>query len=318
MINSRNLSKVLIGLVLALTGCKEFIEPSIDDKKVVLLAPSDGTETKEYAQIFWWDEVEDALSYRLQVVSPNFDHTVKLVLDTVVKNGTKFKSTLDPGSYQWRVKAQNGSSSTAYTTAAFTIYPTSITEQQVQLNTPVNNTVTNQSDITFKWSKLFGADTYRIQVDNSGNGFQDVSTLFLDKTTPNLEYSAVFDKDKTYQWRVQALSGTTESKWSTIQNITYDGTPPDVVLLSSPANNVSISSPVTLKWTASAGAKKYILYVYKSDLSPYSATFPVTTTALTYSFSSSNIGEKVLWEVRAIDDAGNTSAKGELRSFTIQ
>lgn len=319
ILQQKKLHAALICLTLLSMGCKEFIEPSIDDRKVILLAPSDGTETKDYAQTFWWEEVEDALSYRLQVVTPGFEHTTKLVLDTVVKKSTKFKITLDPAKYEWRVKAQNGSSATPYTTAVFTIYPTSITEQKVQLDVPLNNTITNQSGITFKWLKLFGAEKYRIQLDNSGNSFSDETTLFLDKTVSNLEYTVTLDKDKTYQWRVKGLNGAVESKWSSIQNITYDATPPPIVELSSPMNNASVASPVSIKWLASTGAKKYILYCYKGDPGqPYNNTFPLTTTSLSYNFTSTLTGEKILWEVKAVDEAGNVSTKSELRSFTIK
>lgn len=301
--NSSHLSKILIGLVLILTSCKEFIEPSVENRKVVLLAPSNGTETNDYTQIFWWEKVEDALSYRLQVVSSDFNHIQKLVLDTLIKGSTKFKSSLDPGKYEWRVKAQNGSSSTAYTTAAFTIYSTSITEQQVQLDGPANNTITNQANVSLKWLKLFGADSYRIQIDDSGGGFQDNTTLFVDKTTSNLQYPVTFTQDKVCQWRVRALSGTSVSKWSVIQNISFDSTPPPVVQLSSPVNNTVVPSPVTLTWIAPGDAKKYMLYVYKSDSTQlYNGTFPVTTTRLSYVFTSTIPSEKVFWEVRAIDE----------------
>jgi hypothetical protein len=310
----------ILFLLLCLTGlgCKEFIEPSIKDQKVILLAPASNTETKDYTQTFWWETTEDALYYRLQVVSPGFDQINKLIVDTLIKTN-KYKYTLDPGTYQWRVRAENGSSQTSYTTAKLTIYPTSITEQQVQLVSPANNTVTNQANAVFNWLKLFGADSYKIQIDTTGNGFDNAASLFLDKTTPNVSYSVSLPKDKLYQWRIKALSGILESKWSAVQNLSFDATPPPVVVLSSPSNNSTVSNPVTLKWNASADAKKYILYVYKGDSNnAYNSTFPLTLTGLSYVFNLGTSGEKISWEVKAVDDAGNTSAKGELRSFVIQ
>jgi len=56
MIIRKNITKVLLGLVLLSTGCKEFIEPSIEKKNTVLLAPSNGTETNVCNQTFWWEE----------------------------------------------------------------------------------------------------------------------------------------------------------------------------------------------------------------------------------------------------------------------
>lgn len=305
-----------IALAILLTGCKEFIEPSIEKRNVVLLAPANGAESSLYSQTFWWEPVEDALKYRLQVVSPNFDQTVRLILDTLIKTN-KFNYTLDPGSYEWRVSAENGSSQTRYFKSSFFIYASSIKAQQVQLQSPGNNTLTNQATHNFTWLKLFGADKYTLQIDT--NNFIDESKLFLDKTLPGQEFTVTFEKDKLYKWRVKAKNDTAESKWSVIQNITYDKTPPPIVVLAAPANNELVAKPVNLRWNATATATKYQLYAYKSEgRVPYSSKFPITLTATNYSFTEGISGEKVYWEVRAIDEAGNTGVYSDLRSFVIQ
>lgn len=305
---------VIVLLLVLLAGCKEFIEPSISKKQVVLLAPVTGTESIQYAQNFWWEEVEDALKYRLQVVSPNFGNAAKLVLDTLVTTN-KFRFTLDPGAYEWRVSAENGSSKTPFTSASFIIYATSIKQQQPQLQAPANGTFTNVSATTFQWLKLFGADKYHLQVDT--NNFADEKVLFLDKTIPNLEYNVTFNKDKLYTWRVKALNDTAESKWSAIQNISYDGTPPAKVNLSLPATGAITTSPVALKWDAVPTAVKYQLFVYKSDQkTAYSSIYPVTLTGTSYSFTG-DIRDKVYWQVKAIDAAGNVGAFSDLWNFSL-
>jgi hypothetical protein len=306
-----------IGLLLCL-GCKEFIEPSLGAKKIILLAPASGTETTEYTQTFWWEEVEDALSYRLQVVSPNFEHPAKLLLDTLIKSN-KFIYSTDPGAYEWRVRAENGSSQSAYSSSLVIVHSTSITQQQVQIESPENNTMTNQFTISFKWQKLFSADQYQIQIDTATNSFEDTTTLFLDKTVPNLNYSVAFTKDQTYRWRVRALNDSTHSKWSVVGNFTRDATPPPVVTLLSPTNNSTALNPVTLKWSSVAGAKKYVLYVYKNESKElFNTSFPLQTTGLSYSFNLGKSGQQVYWELRAVDDAGNTSAQGEIRGFSLE
>lgn len=313
MMKMKNLS-ILMFILVVLAGCKEFIEPSISKKQVVLLAPVNGTESVQYAQNFWWEEVEDALKYRLQVVSPSFDKAARLVLDTLVMKN-KFKSTLDPGTYEWRVSAENGSSKTPFTKASFIIYATSIKLQQPQLQAPANGTSTNINTTTFSWLKLFGADKYHLQIDT--NNFADEKVLFLDKTTPNLEYNVTFNKDKLYTWRVKALNDTAESKWSAIQTIAYDGTPPVKVNLSSPATGAITTSPVTLKWDAVSTAIKYQLFVYKSDQkTPYGPTYPLTLTGTSYSFTGT-IRDKVYWQVKAIDAAGNVGAFSDLWNFSL-
>lgn len=316
MINFKNLSLALIGLIMLSTGCKEFIEPSINKKTVKLLAPVSGTESNQYNQTFWWDYVENALQYRLQVVSPDFTNTARLILDTVITTN-KFNYTLDPGNYEWRVSAENGSSATAFTKAAFIIQPTSIEQQQVQLQSPANNTITNQTSAVFKWLKLFGADKYKLQIDTAN--FEDETKLFFDRTTPNLEFAVTLTRDKVYRWRVKGQNATVESKWSAIQSVTLDRTAPGQVFLISPTNNQTVAKNVPFKWEGLSDAKKYQVYVFKSDgSSQYSPNFPVTVTGTTYTFTEGTSGEKVFWQVRALDEAGNTGAFSELRNFIIQ
>ena len=308
---------VVFGLLLCI-GCKEFIEPSLDKKKVVLLAPALGTETGEYTQTFWWEEVEDASSYRLQVVSPTFEHPAKLLLDTLLKT-SKFLYSVDPGTYEWRVRAENGSSQSPYSSSSFIVYPTSISQQQVQLESPENTTITNQPTVSFKWHKILNANQYQIQIDTNTNSFEDSTTLVVDKTTSNLNYSISFVKDKTYKWLVRALSASEYSKWSVISSLTLDATPPEAVPLVSPANNSTNTNPVSLKWNSVAKAKKYLLYLYKDEAKAlYNTTFPLQTTNLSYSFNSGRSGEQIYWEVRSVDEAGNISAPGEIRKFSLQ
>lgn len=310
-----NLTKIVFLLIVILGGCTAFFEPSIQKRNVVLMAPVDGTVSALYAQTFWWSDVDDALHYRLQVVSPDFNNTARLILDTLI-TGNKFNYTMDPGNYQWRVRAENGSSQTPYTTASFVIYSSSVKAQQPQLTSPVNNSLTNVSSAAFKWLKLYGADKYHLEIDT--NNFADTTILFLDKTTPNLEYDLTFPKDKLYQWRVRALNDTASSKWSAIQSVTFDSTPPSQIVLAAPATAASVASSVTLKWNTEGSAAKYQLYVYKSDqTTAYNSTYPLTLTGTSSNFTGTS-GDKVYWQVRAIDAAGNVGAFSAIWNFTVQ
>ncbi|WP_423147914.1 hypothetical protein [Rubrolithibacter danxiaensis] len=307
---------VLIGMMSIFSSCKEFIESSVKDKKVRLLAPGDSVQTNNYNQTFWWEPVEDASSYRLQIVSPSFDSIVSLVTDTVL-NTDKFQFTLEPGTYQWRVRAENGSSQSLYTTRSLTIFSSTIAEQHVQVISPSNNLLTNEADITYRWNKLFGATQYRLQIDT--NNFADTTKLLYDQTTVNSEFKVPLSKEKVHQWRVRAENDSLKSRWSAIYRLTFDATPPEKVVLSSPTTNESVTKPVNLKWEAVAGAGKYELIVLKSDSSSvYNATFPKVLTATSFSFNEGTTNEKLYWKVRAIDEAGNKGIFSEVRSFTVQ
>lgn len=105
----------MLAVLAFLSGCRDFIEPSIENRKVILLAPGNNTADSLYNQNFWWEPVNDALGYRLQVVTPSFDSINRMIIDTLVQDN-KFMLTLEPGRFSWRVRAENGSSNSFYST----------------------------------------------------------------------------------------------------------------------------------------------------------------------------------------------------------
>ena len=298
-------------------GCKDFIEPSLKEKKVTLIAPVDHFETTKYNITFWWEALEDALQYRVQVVSPDFNRPGTFILDTVVKGKTTFNVSLDPGVYQWRVRAENGSSVSAFTVNHLLIHESSIAEQKVILKVPANETLTNNAEVRFGWERLFGAELYRIQIDTLG--FSDENKLVFNQTTASTDYLFSFSKDGSFKWRVRAEKGTQQSRWSDIYSLTLDRAAPAKVILTAPANNAMISKPVRMQWQAVPTAKKYRLYVYKSDqTSPYNPSFPMVLTGTEYTFNTGEVNDKIYWRVLAIDQAGNEGEYSDLLNFTIQ
>ena len=307
----------LCSIVLLLSACDAIIEPSISKKIIQPEAPSNQYQSTSYTVNFWWDEVDHALAYHLQVVKPNFSNPGSLVLDTIVKKNT-FAFTLNPGNYQWRVLAQNGSSQTAYSTPRnLSVAAGSIKQQAVQLSSPANNLVTNQSPVLLQWSSLYGATKYQLEIDT--NNFADENAVVYNQTIATQQYSFSFAKDGVYQWRVKAQNDTAQAQWSAVNVVTYDHTPPAAVTLSVPADASTLPLPVNLQWNAGSGATKYKLYVYKSDgTTLYSQSFPMVLTATSYSFNQGHSGDKLYWTVTALDAAGNESAAATKRSFTLQ
>lgn len=297
-------------------SCKEFIESPVTGKKIFLNAPSESLETNKYNIQFWWDLVDDATAYSLQVVNPDFNAAASLILDTLIK-GNKYMHTLDPGKYEWRVRAENASSQGLYTTRSFTIYESSLENQQVQVQAPSNGVISNTATLTFKWLPLYGAKKYILQVDT--NNFTSENNLVLNQNTINSEYTLNLQKDKLYQWRVRAENNLELSKWSALQNFTYDTFPPAKVTLVSPSNNQMVGRPVTLRWSSVSGASRYELLVLKSDsTTAYDSTFPLTLSNTAYSLNAGDFNETLYWKVRAKDQAGNVGAYSNIQSFIIQ
>jgi len=308
---------ILLAGSILLFSCDDIIEPSINNSQVQLEAPANQYTSTSYAINFWWDAVDHALSYHLQVVTPSFAAPGNLVLDTVI-TGNKFSFTLNPGNYQWRVMAENGSSQTAFTTPrSFSVAATSIKQQSVQLIAPANNYLTNQSPIVFQWSSLYGATQYRFEIDT--NNFVNESAVISNTVIPGQQISFSFPKDQIYQWRIRAENDTAQAQWSAINTITYDHTPPGQVSLSAPGDGLTVALPVSLQWNSVATASHYKLYVFESDSTTlYNSTFPLAVTTTSYSFNLGTSGSKIYWKVSAVDAAGNEGTASALRSFVLQ
>ena len=300
-----------------LSSCSDIIEPSISKKVVTLEAPADQYQSTGYTINFWWDAVDNALSYHLQVVTPSFAAPGSLILDTIVTKN-KFPFTLNPGLYQWRVTAENGSSQTPFAgPRSFTVVTSSIKQQAVQLISPSNNLLTNKASITFQWGGLYGATQYRFEIDT--NNFGNEGNVISNTAIPGQQISFSFPKDLAYQWRVRAENDTAQSQWSAINMVTYDHTPPGQVTLSSPVDGTTLPKPVSLQWNPASTAVAYKLYIYGSDgATLYNSSLPVTLNATSYSFNLGKSGDKVYWKVSAVDAAGNEGAASTLVSFILQ
>jgi hypothetical protein len=314
----------ICALALLAYACSEFIEDSIEKRTVVVISPTDGTVTQNYTQTFWWEELEDALNYRLQIVYNRFDSAAEFRLDTLVA-GSKFRIALKPAVYQWRVQALNGSSKTANQRIQnLRIDSTSIAGQDLLLTSPGNENISNNPNIVFRWESLAGATEYKLDLYTPAN------TLVLDTTLKNVtQFSHVVDNDAAYYWQVTGKRKDILSNPSDKWKFVVDRTAPDSARLTSPASKASVISPVTLSWNAPAltdDLLHYEVYLYKSSegtpfsdkYNPYSTAGDVLPLKRSIVFSEGKPGDRILWRVRTVDKAGNRSSAEKLRSFTIQ
>lgn len=307
----------VIGAAMAFTmvSCSDFLEKSIADSTPELLSPGDGAQTNVYALTLMWEPLQYALDYRLQIASPSFDSVAFFHADTTMDK-TVFNISLVPGTYQWRVKAQNGSSETAYTTRAFMVHEAALSIQTVLQLAPMDNFLTAEGVVALGWQQLFSANSYRLQVDT--NGFSDEKTVLLERVVEGETASVDLTDERRYHWRVRAENDTAQSRWSAVRRIDVDRTPPAVPSPSAPANQAQVNKPVTLRWAGPSDAVSYRLYVYKSDSSLYSNEFPLRVVGTSHVFDAGNRGERILWRVRALDRAGNESAYSAWRSFVVR
>jgi hypothetical protein len=96
---------ILLVLV-ELISCDTALEKDLRGKKVTLLGPINNLVTTDTIQTFYWEKLDGATVYQLQIVSPRFDSIVRLIIDTAI-SGNILAKDLDVNSYQWKVRASN-------------------------------------------------------------------------------------------------------------------------------------------------------------------------------------------------------------------
>ena len=174
-------------LLLSLYSCEEILfEEDITDDVVSLIAPSDGTEVESTSLTFSWNTVDQATSYRLQIARPTFENATQIVEDTTVTTAS-FSTTLTKNNYQWRVRAQNTGSQTAYTTASFSIIESEdFSAREVLLSSPADNTISNNTSVNLQWETVSDATAYRVQL------IDDSDQVLTEETTANTSIQITF------------------------------------------------------------------------------------------------------------------------------
>lgn len=296
-----------------LLSCEDFFEANLEKESIHILAPANGQETNISTITFWWNEVEGAEGYNLQIVSPTFSNITQLVLDTnITKN--KFTCSLLPGTYQWKVNAYNNSSETDYMTYSLTIDSTAdLTQQTILLTLPSNYDTTNQTLFAFMWDTLYNADDYRFEIWTPNFSGSNVVSVTLE--TGSFNYTL---EEGAYEWGVRGQNSSTNTQYSK-RTLYVDITNPNTPILLTPASNATLNDTVIdFSWshgTVTGSSIKDSLFIYTDSLM-VNIKLQKYLNATTFS-DSLGLGS-YFWRVRSIDAAGNYSNYGLLRKFNIQ
>jgi len=109
---------LFLGIVILLNACTDILETDISGQEVKILSPLDRATVTTPQSIFWWEPLDGATQYELQVVSPSFKSIINLHADTVLKQNI-FTMELPQGVYQWRIRAQNSAYQTKFIELSF-------------------------------------------------------------------------------------------------------------------------------------------------------------------------------------------------------
>jgi len=288
---------------------------NLTDKVLVLSSPGSNSYLTISHTTFWWEEVSGTDKYQLQVVSPDFSHSQSLVVNESL-TGTTFSADLPSGSYQWRVKAINSTSSTSYFTGSFTIYKSDITSQLVSLITPVDGSSLNLATVSFQWNPIAGADYQFVLKKGSWDTGTEIQRKKISSTSIDF---ALTDGD--YTWGVKAIDKIDGSETNfSVRSFSVDRVPPLIPTLVLPENNSIINSgQVSFQWKATDQTDKdlsYTLDVYKQSGATSVLVIHQILSGTQYNFNYSGSGT-YFWQVSAKDKAGNISDFSNLNMVNL-
>jgi hypothetical protein len=295
--------------VLLITACDDFIEKDISDAEVSIISPPDSFRSASIFQTFWWNELDGAESYDIQIVKGTFSYVEQVIIDSST-SGTKFQYSLNPGSYQWRIRGVNNGSNTSYITRTLTIDSTlNLSAQTVVLLSPSNNLFTNDSSVEFSWQELYNATEYRIQIIDSLSG-----SILTDEIITGPPYSFQFNEGK-YIWKVLAQNSISLSQYSQ-RTIHIDFTPPSPPFLTYPANNAIITAGLddTLMWNSDSDILIDSVFIDDDSLFATPSKFSSSNMTLVSTFPNGIY----FWKVKSFDYSGNESNFSSTRKFTYQ
>jgi hypothetical protein len=302
-----------VGILIACT--KDFIVKDIKNDTVTIIAPVDNLNTPNNTITFWWDQLDGAEKYNLQIVKPSFDSITQLIIDTNVTIN-KFIQVLTPGKYQWRIKAINGGGSTAYITRTLIIDSTSnLGLVSVGLSLPINNLVLNNNNVNFSWNSLPNVDYYELKLTNTlTNSITTISNIT--GTSYSYSFTTTAGIEESFTWQVRAFNSTTQTTSNLLWTFKIDHKSPFLPSIISP-NSYSISVRDTnyLIWNRNSSSAdiKYDIVSISSD-SLFNSSLGITTSFTTtspirinsiYSYTGTPI--PVWWRVSSVDSVGNTS-----------
>jgi hypothetical protein len=225
---------------------------------------------------------------------------------------------LVPGTYQWRIRALNGSSATPYVVRTLTIDSTTdLSSQTIILNSPANNYATNASTVTFTCYGLYNATSYRWALKTHASGFTG-SLVLPEHLESDTSVTITGLTEGYYDWGMRGETSLSSTLYAS-RSIYIDFTAPVTPSLDLPANGNTATGPgFNLSWihATDTGSPLYdSVYIYNNAaLTGITRTYKIT--------SSTNVSDTLsngtyYWRVKTFDKAGNASGFSGSRWFKL-
>jgi len=318
---SRVASFIVMLAMILLVSCNDIFEEDLSDDIVTLTLPANGTITTTQATSFLWSEVAGATSYNIEVVTPSFFGLTSYISDTTITSNT-ITLTMYPGTYQWRVRAENFGSSTSYSSMFdLEIDTTSdLSVQTVTLNGPVNS-ATNSTSIDFNWTDMTSATSYQLQL-YSGPTFGS-GVLIMDSVVLTNSLTGIAIAEDEYTWGIKAINLVpSETAYST-SYFEVDRVVPNTVTLTDPdADIFATDSTFNYTWVSPTDSGDYqsalVDTIFIATDSLFTSIFKTLGTSSGSQSDLIPIPSVYYWRIKTYDAANNASDYSDFQSFQVQ
>ena len=183
------------------THCSEILSvPNISHERVEILSSSDEATVDELPVTLSWIGVQDASHCRIQIFTPSIEKSERILIDSILTNEF-YTDSLLIGELEWRVRAENSSYQSPYSSRKLNVVIPSITTDKIVLLAPVEGVVQSDFETLFSWNSLPNAVNYRIQIGKPN--FDELEELVLDSIITNSSLAYKFEDAGRYQWRVR-------------------------------------------------------------------------------------------------------------------
>ncbi|WP_298538936.1 hypothetical protein [uncultured Aquimarina sp.] len=306
-------SYIAIVCVSFFTGCDDIIEDDITNDIVTTNAPEDMAQIQGNSVQFRWNGIDGADEYRIQI---NNKVSNSIILDSLV-NTTLFDYTMNPGSYQWRVRGENFAYQTAYSfNSDFEVISSiDLSDQVVTLERPLNEEFLNNTDITFSWQSISTATSYKIKISKIN---ETSETLIFDNDDNNISGTSitignsVIPEDARYKWEIQALNDSSMTMFfSNFFSIDTQNPPEPVLTEPTTGQTGSVNQEISFKWSytdtgaITSGITSTIQIATDDSFNDVIETNSNPLTADEYTFTFT-VADTYFWRVKGEDDAGNS------------
>lgn len=301
-------------LLLTLLGCAKWVNVDISNESIEILSPSDKIKDSIQVKTFWWNKLEGATQYYLQVVSPNFDSIEAKIYDKIDSTNSVELSLL-PGVYEWRVKGINDDFETPWSTYSIEVTSSNyLTGQSITGVTPMDSYNSNEMKVNFSWDNLYATDNYILKIVDQNN---NVIELYSNATT---NHDFTFKDEGLYTIKLQAINALSASLEKEFE-IRIDTTSPSINQLITPVFDTISTFPVTFEWQTTVnngGAIQEQLIIGTDSLLNnviMDSTFSESTTIQLDTITTQG---KLFWKINRVDEAGNSTQPTDSKPFWVK